>query len=42
MHFVPGLEVRLAENLDLVAEVGLALNDNARHYIGGGLAFYIR
>lgn len=42
MHFVPGVEVRLAENLDLVAEVGLALNDDARHYIAGGLSFYIR
>ncbi len=41
-HLVPGIEYRLNDNLDLVAEVGLALNDNARHYLAGGLAFYIR
>lgn len=41
-HFVPGIEYRITDNLDLVAEAGLALNDDARHYIAGGLAFYIR
>lgn len=42
IHFVPGIEFRITDSLDLVAEVGLALNDDARHYIAGGLAFYIR
>ena len=42
VHFVPGMEVRLGEDVDFVAEVGLGLNDNARHYISGGLAFYVR
>jgi hypothetical protein len=42
VHFVPGIEVRITDSLDLVAEAGLALNDDARHYIAGGLAFYIR
>jgi hypothetical protein len=42
VHFVPGVEVRLSEDVDFVAEVGLALNDNARHYVAGGLAFYLR
>ncbi len=42
VHFVPGMEVKLGEDLDFVAEVGLAVNDNARHYISGGLAFYVR
>jgi hypothetical protein len=41
-HFVPGIEFKINDSLDLVAEAGLALNDNARHYIAGGLAFYIR
>lgn len=42
VHFVPGIELRITDSLDLVAEAGLALNDDARHYIAGGLAFYIR
>jgi hypothetical protein len=42
VHFVPGVEVRLSEDVDFVAEVGLALNDNGRHYVAGGLAFYLR
>jgi hypothetical protein len=41
-HLVPGIEFKINDSLDLVAEAGLALNDNARHYIAGGLAFYIR
>ena len=41
-HLVPGIEYRITESLDLVAEAGIALNDDARHYIAGGLAFYIR
>ena len=28
--------------LDFVADAGLALNDSARHYFAGGLAFYVR
>ncbi len=41
-HLVPGIEYRITDSLDLVAEAGIALNDDARHYIAGGLAFYIR
>lgn len=41
-HFVPGIEYRITDSVDLVAEAGIALNDDARHYIAGGLAFYIR
>jgi hypothetical protein len=41
-HLVPGVEVRITDSLDFVAEAGLALNDNARHYVTGGLAFYVR
>jgi hypothetical protein len=42
VHFVPGVEVRITDSLDFVAEAGLALNDSARHYFAGGLAFYVR
>jgi hypothetical protein len=42
IHFVPGMEVKLGEDLDFVAELGLALNDEARHYFSGGLAYYFR
>jgi len=42
VHLVPGFEYRLGEDLDLVAEVGLGLNDEASHYLSGGLAFYFR
>jgi hypothetical protein len=42
VHFVPGLEVKLNDDLDFLVEVGLAVNDNANHYISGGLAFYLR
>jgi hypothetical protein len=42
VHFVPGIEYRVNDSLDFVAELGLALNDSARHYVSGGLAFYIR
>lgn len=42
IHLVPGIEYKLGEDLDLLAEVGIALNDNARHYISGGIAYYIR
>lgn len=42
VHLVPGVEYRVAEDLDLVGEVGIALNDEARHYISGGIAYYFR
>jgi hypothetical protein len=42
IHLVPGIEYKINESVDFVAEVGLALNDHARHYLSGGLAFYIR
>ena len=42
VHLVPGVEVRITDSLDFVAEAGLALNDSARHYFAGGLAFYVR
>lgn len=42
VHFVPGLEYKVSNTLDLLAEAGLSLNDNGRHYISGGLAIYFR
>lgn len=42
IHLVPGFEYRLTQDLDLVGEFGIALNDEARHYIAAGLAFYFR
>jgi hypothetical protein len=41
-HIVPGIEYRISPDLDLLAEVGIALNGNTRTYASVGLAFYIR
>lgn len=40
-HFAPGVEIRLAQDLDLVAEVGLGLNDSSHDYAAFGLAYYV-
>ena len=42
VHLTPGVEFRLARDLDLVGEFGIGLNDNSRHYFAIGLAYYIR
>jgi hypothetical protein len=42
VHLVPGVEYRIAEDIDLVAELGLGLNDDSYHYLAGGIAFYFR
>lgn len=42
VHLVPGFEYRLSDSLDLVGEVGIALNDNSSTYAGAGLSFYLR
>jgi hypothetical protein len=42
VHLVPGLEYRISRKIDLQAEFGIALNDNARSYVAAGLAFYSR
>jgi Outer membrane protein beta-barrel domain len=41
-YVVPGLEYKLNPQLDLVAEVGIGLNDDSPHYVSFGLAFYVR
>ena len=42
VHLVPGLEYKLNDSIDLLAELGLGLNDNSRHYFSGGIAIYFR
>ena len=41
-HLVPGIEYAVSDNLDLLVEFGIGLNEQASHYLSGGLAFYIR
>ncbi|RPI02998.1 MAG: hypothetical protein EHM72_02650 [Calditrichaeota bacterium] len=42
LHLVPGIEYHLSDTLDLVAEFGIAINDNSSDYVGAGIAYYIR
>ncbi len=42
LHLVPGIEYRLSDSVDLVGEVGIALNDDSSTYAGVGIAFYTR
>jgi len=41
VHVVPGLEYRISDDLDFLAEVGIGLNDNSRSYASVGLALYL-
>jgi hypothetical protein len=41
-HLVPGLEYRVSRYLDLLAEFGVGLDDNASNYVSAGLALYLR
>lgn len=42
VYLVPGIEHKLGKDLDLLAEVGLGLNDDSPNYLSFGLAYYIR
>ena len=42
IYIVPGLEYKLAEDIDLVAEIGIGLTDESRTYLSFGAAYYIR
>ena len=42
LHIVPGFEYRVTRNLDFLGEFGVALNDDASHYLAVGLAYYLR
>jgi hypothetical protein len=41
-HLVPGIEYAISPEIDFVAEVGLALNDDSVHYLSVGIAYYLR
>jgi hypothetical protein len=41
-YIVPGIEYRLSDQVDLLAEFGIGLNDDSPNYLSGGVAFYIR
>ena len=41
-YIVPGIEYRLSEQLDLLAEFGIGLNDDSPNYLSFGLALYFR
>jgi len=42
MHLVPGIEYSLSPDVDLLAEFGIALNDDSSHYFSAGIAYYLR
>ena len=42
LHLVPGIEYKVHPDLDLVAEFGVALNDDSSNYLSIGLAYYVR
>jgi hypothetical protein len=42
LHLVPGIEYHLSDAIDLEAEFGIGINDNSDHYVGAGIAYYIR
>jgi hypothetical protein len=41
-YVVPGVEYRVAKDLDLLAEVGVGLTDESPNYVSFGAAFYVR
>ncbi len=41
-HFAPGLEYQLTRQLDVLGEVGVALNGDADNYLSAGLSWYFR
>jgi hypothetical protein len=41
-HLVPGVEYRVTRNLDLLAEFGLGLDDEAANYLSAGVSLYFR
>lgn len=42
LYIVPGIEYGINRNLDFLAEIGVALSDEAANYVALGLAFYLR
>ena len=41
-YVAPGVEYRLAKDVDLLAELGIGLTDHSPNYVSFGAAFYIR
>jgi hypothetical protein len=42
VHLVPGVEIAVTPDIDFLAEFGFGLTDSSSHYLGFGLAFYLR
>jgi len=42
VHLVPGIEYRVSDTVDLVAEFGIGINDYSSNYVGAGITFYVR
>jgi hypothetical protein len=42
VHLVPGIEAAITPDLDFLAEFGIGVTDSSSHYVGFGLAFYVR
>jgi hypothetical protein len=40
IHLVPGIEYKINDELDFLAEIGLSLNDHGHTYASVGLAYY--
>jgi hypothetical protein len=41
-HVVPGIEYRVARDVDFLAEVGIGINEDSGNYASVGVAVYIR
>ena len=41
-YVVPGVEYRVAKDLDALAEIGIGLNDDSPNYVSFGLSYYVR
>ena len=42
VYLVPGVEYKLGKDLDLLAEIGIGVNDDSPNYLSFGLAYYLR
>jgi hypothetical protein len=42
INLIPGIEYRISDDMDFLAEFGLALNDEAANHFAVGIAYYIR
>ena len=41
-YIVPGIEYRLAKDVDVLAEIGLGLTDESPNYLSFGVSYYVR